>query len=513
MAKGFVSLVGAGPGDPGLLTIKGMERLQQCEVVLYDRLLDPRLLDYVPPSAERIYVGKEAQRHALKQSEINDLLVQRGLAGKRVVRLKGGDPFVFGRGGEELQALQGAGVPFEVVPGITSSIAVAAYAGIPVTHRGFTSSFAVITGHEDPTKPDTSIDWPHLANAAGTLVFLMGVENLPAITARLIEHGRDPHTPVALVRHGTWADQQTVTGTLATITQEIAGRPFPPPAVIVVGEVVRLRDQLRWFDARPLSGKRVLVTRAREQASQLANRLTELGAEVIEAPAITIAEPDDYGPLDDAIWRLDEYRWVVFTSANGVAGFFGRLRALGMDSRAIGRAKVAAVGSGTAAALAGWGITPDFQPARFLTSAVAEGLRERGVDGARILLPRTDAVGEDMAGPLVAAGATVDTVVAYRTLVPDRLEPPVEQALRDGQVDVVTFASGSTVRNLVALLGPDGARVLASPLVACIGPITARTARDAGLRVDVEATEHTIDGLVEAIVDRMNETPASLATG
>ncbi len=336
MASGFVSLVGAGPGDPGLLTVKGLQRLREAEVVLYDRLIDPSLVDHAPASAERIYVGKEAQRHALTQTEINALLVARGLAGKRVVRLKGGDPFVFGRGGEELEALHAVGVAFEVVPGITSAVAAAAYAGIPVTHRGYTSSFAVVTGHEDPTKPDTSIDWPHLAKAAGTLVFLMGVENLPSIVAKLMEHGRDAATPVALVRHGTWADQEVVTGTLATIAGQLQGRRFPPPAVIVVGEVVSLRETLRWWDARPLFGTRVLVTRAREQASDLAQRLAALGANVLEAPAIAIAEPDSFGPLDAAIDTLAGYGWVVFTSANGVAGFFRRLPAPGPDTRARG---------------------------------------------------------------------------------------------------------------------------------------------------------------------------------
>ncbi len=499
MASGFVSLVGAGPGDPGLLTVKGLQRLQAAEGVLYDRLIDPGLVDHAPASAERIYVGKEAQRHALTQSEINALLVARGLAGKRVVRLKGGDPLVFGRGGEELEALRAAGVAFEVGPGITSAIAAAAYAGIPITHRGYTSSFSVVTGHEDPTKPDTSIDWPHLAKATGTLVFLMGVENLPSIVARLIEHGRDATTPVALVRHGTWADQEVVTGTLATITGLLADRHFPPPAVIVVGEVVSLRETLRWWDTRPLFGARVLVTRAREQASDLARRLADLGANVLEAPAITIAEPEDFGPLDAAIDSLDQFGWVVFTSANGVGGLFRRLAARGRDARAFGSAQVAAVGPGTSAALAERGITADYQPERFLTAAVAEGLTGLGVAGQRVLLPRTDIVSEDLAAALTAAGATVDQVVAYRTLVPDHLEPEVAQTLRAGAIDVVTFASASTVRNLVGLLGADAPQVLARARIASIGPITSAAARAAGLRVDVEATEHTIPGLVDAV--------------
>ena len=500
VSKGFVSLVGAGPGDPGLLTVKGMQRLQSAEVVLYDRLLDPALLDYVPASAERVYVGKQAARHALSQSEINALLVARGLAGKRVVRLKGGDPFVFGRGGEELEALHQAGVAFEVVPGVTSSIAAAAYAGIPITHRGHASSFTVVTGHEDPTKPDSSLQWEHLAPGTGTLVFLMGVENLEGIVARLLQHGRAPETPVALVRRGTWADQEVVTGTLGDIAKQMADRDFPSPAVIVVGEVVRLRDALRWWDARPLSGKRVVVTRAREQASDLAAQLSALGAEVIEAPAIHIAEPASYEALDAAIAGLAAYGWVVFTSANGVAGLFGRLQALGGDARRLGGVRVAAVGPGTTAALNARGIKPDYVPQRALTAEVAEGLIAQGVSGQRILLPRTDIVGEDLAGKLAAAGAVVDQVVAYCTLSPAALEPEVEALLRSGEVDIITFASASTVRNLCALLGHDAASVIGRSTVATIGPITSQAAKELGVRVDAEATDHTVPGLVEAVL-------------
>jgi len=500
VSDGFVSLVGAGPGDPGLLTVKGMQRLQAADVVLYDRLLDPALLDYVPATAERIYVGKQASRHALSQREINDLLVARGLAGKRVVRLKGGDPFVFGRGGEELEVLQQAGVAFEVVSGVTSSIAAAAYAGIPITHRGHTSAFTVVTGHEDPTKPDSSLRWEHLAQGAGTLVFLMGVENLEGIVARLVEHGRSAETPVALVRRGTWADQEVVAGTLGSIVQQIAERDFPSPAVIVVGDVVRLRDRLRWWDVRPLFGKRIVVTRAREQASELAAHLSALGAEVIEAPAIDIAEPESFAGMDAVLSDLGRYGWVVFTSANGVAGLFARLQALGSDARRLGGVRVAAVGPGTAAALSRWGITADFVPERALTAEVAKGLIAKGMAGLRVLLPRTDIVGEDLAGLLAAAGASVDQVVAYRTLMPEGLDPEVEALLRHGRVDIITFASASTVRNLCGLLGNGAAEVIGRSTVVTIGPITSQAARDLGVRIDAEATDHTVPGLVQAVL-------------
>ena len=320
MAKGKVYLVGGGPGDPGLITLRGVECLQQADLVLYDRLINPALLRHARPGAEVVYVGKAAGGHALSQQGINDLLVARAQAGDTVVRLKGGDPFVFGRGGEEALALVEAGVPFEVVPGISSSIAAPAYAGIPVTHRNLASSFAVITGHEDPTKPDSSLHWEHLAKGVDTLVFLMGLENLPLIVEQLVANGRPPETPIALVRWGTWARQETLTGTLSDIQDKLQGRAFSPPVATIVGPTVPLREQLAWFDNRPLSGVRVLVTRAREQASQLAAQLAALGAEPVEAPAIEIAEPDDYAPLDEALRGMNRYRWVVFTSANGVLG-------------------------------------------------------------------------------------------------------------------------------------------------------------------------------------------------
>ena len=499
MSVGKVYLVGAGPGDPGLFTVKGVECLRQADVVLYDRLIDPRLLQHARPDAEAIYVGKSARNHALSQDEINALLLDKALVGKTVVRLKGGDPFVFGRGGEELEGLADAGVPFEVVPGITSAIAALAYAGIPITHREYTSSFAVVTGHEDPTKPDSSIDWAKLATATGTLVLLMGVERLNLITRQLIEHGRSPDTPIALVRWGTWTQQESIEGTLGDIRQRLEGRDFRPPAVIVVGEVVGLRDRLRWFDKRLLFGKRVLVTRAREQASQLAEQLAGLGAQPIEAPAIEIREPEDFGPLDRAIEDLVSYDWVVFTSVNGVESCFRRLAAAGLDARAFAGVEVAAVGPATARALQERGIVPDYLPERFLTAAVAEGLAERDVAGARVLLPRTDLVGEDLAAALMTRGALVDQVVAYRTAQAP-LDPEIRVLLAAGKIDIVTFTSSSTVRNLVQALEGE-VSLLQGATVASIGPITSRTAREHGLAVDVEAAEHTVPGLVQAIVN------------
>ncbi len=496
----MVYLVGAGPGDPGLITLKGIQCLQRADVVLYDRLINPDLLKHAPRQAELIYAGKAARDHALSQGEINGLLVERAREGKTVVRLKGGDPFVFGRGGEELEALASAGISFEAVPGVTSAIAAPAYAGIPVTHRGLASSFTVVTGHEDPAKPETAVDWAKLAKAADTLVLLMGVENLATIVHQLMAHGRRPDTPIALIRWGTWPHQETIGGTLATIEVQLQGRSFKPPAVILVGETARLRETLRWFDNRPLHGKRVLVTRARDQASRLSALLQAYGAETIEAPAIEIADPEDCSPLDQALTRLSEYGWTVFTSANGVSAVFRRLATMGRDARAFGTCRIAAIGPATSEALRERGIHPDLVPDQYLTAAVAEALKAQGLDGARMLLPRTDIVGEGLAGVLSAQGAAVDQVIAYRTIQAKHLDPLLLES-----VDIVTFASASTVKNLITLLnGATG--LLEKTTIACIGPITARAAREAGLRVEIEAKEHSITGLVEAICGHLAES-------
>jgi uroporphyrinogen III methyltransferase/synthase len=502
-SKGLVYLVGAGPGDPGLITVKGLACLQKADVIVHDRLLNPGLLRQAPQGCEMIDVGKSPQRHTLPQEAINALLVEKALAGKIVVRLKGGDPFLFGRGGEEAEALAEAGVPFEVVPGVTSAIAAPAYAGIPVTHRDQTSSFAVVTGHEDPTKPDSSLDWQKLATGVGTLVCLMGVGNLPQIVAKLIEHGRDPRTPVAIVQEGTEARQKTVTGTLADIVVKAREADIKPPAVTVVGEVVALREKLRWFDTKPLFGKRVLVTRSREQASALSERLRELGAEPLEYPAIEIAPPKDMTPLDEAIPTLSAYDWLVFTSANGVRALVNRMSEKGTDIEALERPRIAAIGPATAQALQRYGLRVDYMPKVYLAEEIATGIGD--VTGQRILLPRAERAPKHLAQALRGKGAAVDEVTAYRTLAvgaPDELKALLE----DGQIDIVTFTSSSTVRNLVANLpGPTPATVLSRCLVACIGPVTARTAKRLGIRVDVVAKEHTIAGLVEAIVTAVAE--------
>ena len=503
--SGFVSLIGAGPGDPGLLTLRGAEALASADVVIYDYLANPALLAHAPDGAERIYVGKKAGCHTLSQDEINALLVERGLAGQRVARLKGGDPFVFGRGGEEALALVEAGVPFEVVPGVTSAVAAPAYAGIPVTHRGLASSFAVVTGHEDPTKDESAVDWSRLATGVDTLVFLMGVGNLPRIVEQLVAHGRPADTPAALVRWGTMPGQQAVSGTLADIAARVEAAGLRPPAVTIVGSVAGLREQLRWFEERPLFGQRILVTRTRQQASALSTRLRALGAEAIELPTIHIAPPGDWAPLDRAIAGLGNYDWIVFTSVNGVSAFWERLDRAGLDARALHVVRVAAIGPATAAGLQARGLRADYVPGEYVAEAVAAGLGD--VRGLRVLLPRADIARPALAGLLRGGGAEVDEVTAYCTLQPESGAGELRDLLAG--VTVATFTSSSTVRNLAAMArvaGLDLPRALARATIACIGPITAGTARDLGLSVHIVAEEYTIDGLVEALIRHVRET-------
>jgi uroporphyrinogen III methyltransferase/synthase len=500
--NGIVYLVGAGPGDPGLITVRGLACLQKAEVVVCDRLVNQRLLEHAPSGCEIIDVGKTPQKHPIPQREINALLIDRARAGKVVVRLKGGDPFLFGRGGEEAEALAEAGIPFQVVPGITSAIAVPAYAGIPVTHRDFTSTFAVVTGHEDLSKDSSDIDWAKLATGAGTLVFLMAIGNLPAIVAKLMEHGRDPQTPVAVIRWGTEPRQETVTGTLVDIVQRVREAGLQPPAVTVVGDVVRLREKLRWFDTMPLFGKRVLVTRARSQASALSQRLRELGAEPVELPAIAIVPPSDWSKLDQALDKLSSYDWVIFTSANGVQTVAERLRALGGDLGLLDGPRVAAIGPATAQALQDHGLRVDFVPPVYVAEEIAAGIGD--VRGQRVLLPRADKARPALAQDLRRKGALVDEVVAYRTT--PSISGDLRAILGNGKIDIVTFTSSSTVKNLAAALGKGSAgEALNGMLVACIGPVTARTAQELGIHVDVVAPEHTIRGLVDAIVDTIGD--------
>ena len=499
-SSGKVYLVGAGPGDPGLLTRKGERVLGAADVVVYDRLLDPSLLE-LAPNAQTVFVGKERGRQALRQSEINDLLVAEGQAGKTVVRLKGGDPFVFGRGGEEAQALAAAGVPFEVVPGVTSAVAAAAYAGIPVTHRGVSTSVTIVTGSEDPAKGKTSTDWAALAKTGGTLVALMGWATLPGIVQTLCENGMSAETPVALVQWGTWSRQRTITGELSNIVERGQQDGIGAPVIVVIGAVARLRNEIGWFDQKPLWGKRVLVTRSRTQASRLIELLTELGAEPVELPSIEISPLDDYSDLDAALKQTAGMpdRWVFFTSVNTVEYVWQRLRALGMDARYFAGATIGSIGPATGQALRDRGIEPDFVPQRSVSEDVIAELSGRNWAGQSVLLPGSAIARDALASGLVGLGADVHRVPAYANTRPSGIEERARDAFQRG-IDVVSFTSSSTVRNLLDILGDDR-QVLGECLTACIGPITAATARELGLTVDIVATEHNVEGLADALVN------------
>jgi uroporphyrinogen III methyltransferase/synthase len=498
---GKVYLVGAGPGDPGLITVKGLRCLEQAQVVVYDRLLDPFLLQSAPDSAECVFVGKERGRQALTQEEINFLLIDRAREGKVVVRLKGGDPFVFGRGGEEALALAEHHIPFEVVPGITSAVAAAAYAGIPLTHRKLASCFTVVSGSEDPSKPESTIPWDVLARTGGTLVVLMGWAALESIMQTLQQKGMAAETPVALVQWGTWGKQRTVTGTLDDVVVKGQDAGLKPPVIAVVGPVVNLQERLRWFDTRPLFGKRVLITRSRNQASNLRTMLEKLGAQPVELPSIEIAPLEDYTRLDQAVARLGEFNWVIFASSNSVEAVFDRLYQQGRDARTFGKATVGAIGPATAQALSCRGIVPDFTPSRSVSEEVVTELSDRDWQGQSVLLSGSDIGRDVLAQGLAELGARVERVSAYRTVTPQGASDQARWILEQG-IDVVTFTSSSTVRNLLDILDGDKQQ-LENSLIACIGPITARTAQELGLRVDLMADEHTVEGLVQSLVRQL----------
>ena len=499
MSDGCVYLVGAGPGDPGLITVRGHQLLSRAEVIVYDYLASPELLACGPADAERIYVGKKAGAHTLRQEEINELLVDSARRGATVVRLKGGDPYVFGRGGEEALALTDAGVEFEVVPGITAGVAAAAYAGIPVTHRTVASNVGLITGHETPDKEGSDLDFEALARWKGTLAFYMGVRNLDRIRRSLVAHGLAESTPCALIRWGTTPRQQVVTGTLADIDERVRAAGLASPALIVVGQVVALRDKLNWFERRALFGRRIVVTRARRQASELSDKLRRLGAEVIEMPTIRIAALQGPGPLREAAAQAGAYDWIVFTSANAVDGFFGALDEAGRDARALACVRLCTVGPATARQLKSFGLRSDVQPATYAGSEVADTLA--GVEdltGAKILCPRSDIAPPDLIDSLAARGADVREVVAYRTVADDRGAETVRDLLGGNEIDWITFTSSSTVRNFLQAVG-DQALSGASAALASIGPSTSATLVESGFQPTLQAPSHTIDGLVEAL--------------
>lgn len=499
-STGKVYLVGAGPGDPGLLTLRAAEVLRAADVLLYDALASEAVVAFAPPACERIFVGKRGGDHAMPQQDIESLMIAKARERGRVVRLKGGDPFVFGRGGEEAQALRAAGIPFEIVPGISSALAVPAYAGIPVTHRDYAASFTVLTGREDPTKEISSLDWAKLADARRTLVILMGVGNLREIVQQLLAHGLSPQTEAAVVQDGTRPSQRTVTGTLATIADDVAAAEIQAPAIAIVGGVAALREQLRWFDRTPFFGKRVLITRMGQQSKTFAWELITRGAEPIVAPTIALEPPDDPIAGDRALNAMGSFAWIVFTSQNGVDRFFERLSASDTDARALGSAHVAAIGERTAQRLLERGVHADVVPEEFVAEEVARAVIERSHAGDRVLVYRAQEARDVLPRMLQDAGRAVTVVAAYKTVVPN--DPHF--AAKAARADVLTFTSASTVRGFAELLGGDAAAVEAArgKCVACIGPITARAARDAGLHVDVIAERYTTLGLLDALEAR-----------
>jgi len=501
---GAVYLVGSGPGDPGLLTLRGKELISGADVIVYDYLANSSFLDYARDGAELIYVGKQGGSHTMSQEDINALIVDRAGKGKTVVRLKGGDPFIFGRGGEEAQELAKAGMRFEIVPGVTSAISVPAYAGIPLTHRDHTATVAFVTGHEDPLKEKSNIAWDKLATGIGTLVFLMGVGNLSQIAERLMKHGRSAHTPVAVIRRGTTAEQATWVGNLENIGRIAEENRIRPPAVIVVGDVVRLREELNWFETKPLFGRRIVVTRAREQASAFRGRLEALGAEAIEFPTIAVKPPETWDPLDRAIDKLTAYDWIVFTSVNGVRFFLDRLRVSGRDVRYLKGIKIGVIGPKTGEMWERLGIRPDLMPGEYRAEAVVDAFKQIGIQGEKILIPRAARAREVLPEELRKAGARVDVIHAYETVLPDHDAEGIKERFRNRTIDMVAFTSSSTVTNFVKMFEPDGVGLLQEWMqqvaVACIGPVTAQTAREKGLSVSLVSPEYTIESLVQEIV-------------
>lgn len=500
MSNGIVYLVGAGPGEPSLITLRGVECLKSADVVVYDYLANEQLLNHAPESAERVYAGKIGGRLNQGQDEINAVLIEKGKEGKTVVRLKGGDPFVFGRGGEECEALRAAGIPFEVVPGVTAAFGASAFAGIPLTHRDVAASVAFVTGQEGKDQDESNIDWERISLGVDTVVFYMGVTTLRRNMQRMMEHGRSPETPVALIHWATTPCQQILVGTLADIADRAEESGFKPPAVTIVGEVVSLREKLQWFETRPLCGTKIIVTRAADQAGEFSALLAARGATVLECPTIRLVEPESWQLLDLAIRDLSGYDWLVLTSGNAVRYFFQRLDTLGLDVRTLANCKICAVGPKTADEIRLFGIKPDLVPADYKAEGVVEEFSRLDLHNLRVLYPRADKARDIIPRELQRLGAHVDSPVAYRNIFPERLPPETLFALEKRSVDCITFTSSSTVVNLAAMLGEEMMLdMLKGVVVASIGPITSKSCRELGLKVDIEPAEHTLEALTEAL--------------
>jgi uroporphyrinogen III methyltransferase / synthase len=498
--SGVVFLVGAGPGDPGLVTLKAARLLDEAEVVVLDALVSDAIRALIPPSTEIIYAGKRASNHAMTQDDINALLVRLGSEGKRVVRLKGGDPFVFGRGGEEAEALRHADVRFEIVPGISSSIAGPSYAGIPVTHRTLATSFTVLTGHE--SEGSSGVDWETIARLPGTLICLMGLGQLSSISAALLEQGKSPETPVAVVSKATTPAQRTVTGTLGDIAERVASAALETPALIIIGEVVSLRESIEWFESRPLFGRTIVVTRARAQASTLASLLERDGAYVTEIPAIEIQDPADSSSLDRCIKSLGTYDWLIFSSSNGVEKFFQRLFRNDLDARALARLQIAAVGQATATQLERYGIRADLVPDRFQSKALLP-LFPESLDGMRFAVVRAKEGNDDFISALRARGAEAELAVAYETAAAPADSERIRMLLASGAIDAITFTSGSTVEHFFAQLDDASRSSLREVMLASIGPVTSEALRRHGFEPSMEASGATVEALAHELSARL----------
>jgi uroporphyrinogen III methyltransferase/synthase len=496
---GKVYIVGAGPGDPGLLTLKGRRWLEEADVVVYDYLANPRLLDFAPPQAQRFLVGKHGGGKKVEQDVINRLLVDHARSGATVVRLKGGDPFVFGRGAEEMEVLRAAGIEYEIVPGVSAASAVPAYAGIPLTHRELASNVVITTGYEYPGKREAAVDWNELARSGSTLVIMMTSRQLGSNMQQLLDGGLAPDTPAAAIEWGTRADQRTITGTVATIGSLAAKENLRPPAIAVVGDVVRLRATLKWFERKPLFGRRIVITRPRQQAEDLARLLEDDGAEVIPFATIETVPAASIAQVDAAVKRAAEFDWMIFTSANGVRFFFERLRQIGADVRAWHRARVAAIGPQTARELERLGLHVDCVPDDYRAEGVIAALGRAGVKDKRILLPRAGGARQVLPRQLVELGAIVEEIVTYESVHPREDAGEIAALLAAGGIDALTFTSSSTVHNFAASLGEKAAELGRHAAIACIGPVTAATAREHGLKVDIQPEKYTVPDLATAI--------------
>jgi uroporphyrinogen III methyltransferase / synthase len=505
VVKGKVYIMGVGPGDYKLLTLKAAEYIAKADVIVYDRLVSRKIISLAKPTAEFIYVGKMPDNHAVPQEGINEILVKKALEGKTVARVKGGDPFVFGRGGEEAEVLYDNGIEFEIIPGVTSAISVPAYAGIPVTHRDCCSSLHIITGHEKPGKEESFIDFEVLAKLEGTLVFLMGIKNLSEICSNLIKFGKNKSTPAAVVQKGTTVAQRTVTGTLEDIAQKVKEAGIKSPAVTVIGGVVDLREKLEWFTKGKLFGKRVIVTRAREQASILVEAIEKLGGEAIEFPTIKIEAPQSYVQFDRTLDRLKDFKWLAFTSTNGVKAFFNRMRERKIDIRFLYGIKLCAVGEATAKELELLGLGIDYMPEAYTTSELLKGLVELVKPGEKVLLARADIASEELSEGLRKNNIAFEDLEVYRTTIEANDKQEILELLEEKEVDFITFTSSSTAKNFISIIGKENLDKLSGTKLVCIGPVTMETAKELGLKVSAMADVYTIEGLVDKLVEISEE--------